>query len=135
MLVMIVPSSLRGSVIHVTIKQKRQKSTSYTVGKHREYEDLMKGRFELTKVMRIERQYDPKTSTSFKTGDITPETIDKLIREGENDGEILIEIFMVDNVSPTLQSSLFIKFSIFQKDLVSFFYHIIILNMTSRYFR
>jgi hypothetical protein len=46
-----------------------------------------KGRYELNKVKRIERQYDPNTSTSFKGGDITPETIDKLIKEGEKDAE------------------------------------------------
>jgi NTE family protein len=70
-----------------SLKAKEAKSTSNTVGEHKEYEDLIKGRFELTKVKRIERQYDPNTSTSLKGGDITPETIDKLIKEGEKDTE------------------------------------------------
>jgi hypothetical protein len=70
-----------------SLKAKEAKSTSDTVGEHREYKDLIKGRFELIKVKRIERQYDPNTSTSFKDRDITPETIDKLIKEGEKDTE------------------------------------------------
>ena len=70
-----------------SLKTKEAKSTSNTVGKLRKYGDLIKGRFELTKIKRIERQYDPNTSTSFKGGDITPETIDKLIKEGERDGD------------------------------------------------
>ena len=36
---------------------KKQIDTSYTLGEHRKYEDLIKGRFEL-KVMRIEHKYD-----------------------------------------------------------------------------
>jgi NTE family protein len=56
-------------------------------GERRTYKDLTMGRFELTNVKRIERKYDANTSTSFKTGDITPETIDKLIKEGEKDAK------------------------------------------------
>ena len=70
------------------LKAKEAKCTSNTVGKLRKYEELMKGRFELSDVKRIERQYDPSTSTSLKIGDITQETIDRLIKEGEKDGEI-----------------------------------------------
>lgn len=70
-----------------SLKTKEARSRSNAVGKHREYGDLIKGRFELTKIRRIERQYDPNTSTSLKTGDITPETIDKMIKEGERDGD------------------------------------------------
>jgi hypothetical protein len=43
--------------------------------------------FELIKVVRIELKYDPETSTSLKIGDITPQTIEKLIEEGEKDAE------------------------------------------------
>jgi hypothetical protein len=68
-----------------SLKSEQAKSTSYTVGDPRSYKDLMRGRFELTKVKRIERKYDPKSSTSFKGGDITPKTIEELIKKGEND--------------------------------------------------
>ena len=66
------------------LKTEDANSTSKTLGEVRKYGDLIKGRFELTKVERIERHYDPCASTSLKTGDITAETIDKLIDEGEN---------------------------------------------------
>jgi NTE family protein len=66
---------------------KEARSTSRTTGEQRKYKDLIQGRFELTKVKRIERQYDPDTSTSLKGGDITPKTIQKLIKEGKKDGE------------------------------------------------
>jgi NTE family protein len=68
-----------------SLKTKEAKSRSNAIGKHKEFGDLLKGRFELIKISRIERRYDPNTSTSFKTGDITPETIDKMIKEGERD--------------------------------------------------
>jgi hypothetical protein len=32
-------------------------------------------------------KYNPKTSTSFKLGDITPQTIRELIEEGEGDAK------------------------------------------------
>ncbi len=70
-----------------SLKTELAKSTSYTVGEHRKYEDLIRGRFELTKVERIERKHHPETSTSFKGGDITPKTIEKLIEEGQGDAE------------------------------------------------
>ena len=69
------------------LKIQEAKGTSRTTGEQRKYKDLIQGRFELTKVKRIERQYNPKTSTSFKGGDITPETIQDLIKEGKRDGE------------------------------------------------
>ena len=73
-----------------SLKAEQAKSTSYTLGEHRKYEDLIRGRFELTKVKRIERKYDANTSTSLKGGDITPQTIEKLIEEGENDTKDLV---------------------------------------------
>jgi NTE family protein len=73
-----------------SLKAEQAKSTSYTLGEHRKYEDLIRGRFELTKVKRIERKYDVNTSTSLKGGDITPQTIEKLIEEGENDTKDLV---------------------------------------------
>jgi hypothetical protein len=70
-----------------SLKTELAKSTSCIVGEHRKNEDLIRGRFELTKVERIERKHDPETSTSLKGGDITPQTIEKLIEEGERDAE------------------------------------------------
>jgi NTE family protein len=68
-----------------SLEAKQAKSTSYTAGEPRSYRDLMKGRFELVKVERIERKFNAGTSTSFKGGDITLKTIKDLIKEGYND--------------------------------------------------
>ncbi|MCC2648055.1 MAG: Patatin-like phospholipase, partial [Nitrososphaeraceae archaeon] len=53
-------------------------------GKSRKYEDLMKGRFKLTKVIRIENT-NYTNSISGKDGDFTAQTIEELIKEGEKD--------------------------------------------------
>jgi hypothetical protein len=50
----------------------------------RNYEDLIRGRFKLNKVIRIERT-NYINSIYGKTGDLTFETIHKLIKEGECD--------------------------------------------------
>ena len=50
----------------------------------RNYEDLIRGRFKLNKVIRIERT-NYVNSIYGKTGDLTFETIHKLIKEGECD--------------------------------------------------
>jgi len=60
-------------------------STSYTSGQPRSFKDLITGRFKLLKVQRIERKYDPETSTSFKGGDTTLQTIQDLIKQGYDD--------------------------------------------------
>jgi NTE family protein len=52
-------------------------------GDYRTYRDLIKGRFDLKKVVTIGRKDDPD-SISNKWADYTSETIDKLINEGEN---------------------------------------------------
>ena len=70
-----------------SLKAELAKCTSYAVGEHIKYQDLIRGSFELTKVERIERKHNPETNTSFKAGDITPQTIEKLIEEGEGDEE------------------------------------------------
>jgi NTE family protein len=53
-------------------------------GKSRKYEDLMKGRFKLTKVIRIENT-NYTNSISGKDGDFTAQTSEELIKEGEKD--------------------------------------------------
>ena len=45
----------------------------------------MTGRFKLLKVQRIERKYDPETSTYCKLGDTTLQTIQDLIKQGYDD--------------------------------------------------
>lgn len=66
------------------------KNTSYTAGEHKKYEDILRGRFKITKSVRIERKYNPNISTSFKGGDITSKTIEEMIKEGENDAILRI---------------------------------------------
>jgi len=53
-------------------------------GKNQKYGDLLKGSFELTKVLRIERK-DDENAVSDKTADFTLDTIKALIMQGEND--------------------------------------------------
>ena len=71
------------------LKNEIAKSTSGTVGEDVKYEDLIRGRFEI-KVMRIERKHDAATSTSFKGADITTQTIEALIKEGEDTKDLVI---------------------------------------------
>jgi predicted acylesterase/phospholipase RssA len=60
-------------------------STSYTSGESRSFKDLMTGQFKLSKVQRIERKYNPESSTYLKLGDITRQTIQDLIKQGRDD--------------------------------------------------
>ena len=61
-------------------------------GVKRSYEDLMKGRFDLQRVVTIEHKDDPD-SISNKWADYTSETINKLIMEGEEfDKKALVKI-------------------------------------------
>ena len=72
------------------LRTSEAKNTSYTVGEHKKYEDILRGRFKITKLVRIERKFNPNISTSFKGGDITSKTIKEMIKEGENDAMIEI---------------------------------------------
>ena len=73
------------------LRTREAENTSYMDGRQKKYEDILRGRFKITKMVRIERKYNPNTSTSFKGGDITSKTIEEIIKEGENDATI--EIF------------------------------------------
>ena len=53
-------------------------------GKQRKYKELIKGRFELTKIIRIERR-DNLDAIYSKFADFTSETIDELIEQGKKD--------------------------------------------------
>ena len=72
------------------LRTREAQNTSYTTGEHKKYEDILRGRFKITKFVRIERKYNPNISTSFKGGDITSKTIEEMIKEGENDAMIEI---------------------------------------------
>jgi hypothetical protein len=72
-----------------TSRIRRRKTYPSAMEKIKVDEDLIKGVFSLAKVVRIERKYDPNTSTSFKTGDLTPKTMNELIEEGEKDAEFI----------------------------------------------
>jgi NTE family protein len=72
------------------LKSKDAKSTFLKNNReHQKYRDLLKGRFELTKIERIERKHSQE-STSRKTADFSPETIKALIKDGENDVQELL---------------------------------------------
>ncbi|HEU5119620.1 MAG TPA: hypothetical protein VFT71_01420 [Candidatus Nitrosocosmicus sp.] len=73
-----------------TLRANRAKNTSYAVGEHMKYDDVMRGRFKITNLVRIERKFNPNTSMSFKVGDITLKTIEEMIKEGEDDAMIEI---------------------------------------------
>ena len=53
-------------------------------GRQRKYNELIKGRFELTKIVRIER-VDNEDAIYSKFADFTSETITELIKQGEQD--------------------------------------------------
>ena len=72
------------------LKSKDAKSTFLkNNSEHQKYSDLLKGRFELTKIERIERKHS-QDILSRKTADFSPETIKALIKEGENDVQELL---------------------------------------------
>ncbi|HSA74887.1 MAG TPA: hypothetical protein VLE21_01725, partial [Candidatus Nitrosocosmicus sp.] len=73
-----------------TLRANRAKNTSYAVGEHMIYDDVMRGRFKITKLVRFEHKFNPNIRTSFKVGDITLKTTEEMIKEGEDDA--LIEI-------------------------------------------
>jgi NTE family protein len=66
--------------------------TSGDAGEHRKYkEDLLKGRFRLTKVIRIEND-SYKDSTSGKVGDFTSKSIMNLIEKGKQDARRVLDV-------------------------------------------
>ncbi|MGA7542619.1 MAG: patatin-like phospholipase family protein [Nitrososphaeraceae archaeon] len=81
----------------------------------RNYEDLIRGRFKLNKVIRIERT-NYINSIYGKTGDLTFETIHKLIKEGECDAwfsliQQLIEDIQVSTDTVHIRDSLLNKWN------------------------
>jgi NTE family protein len=65
--------------------------TSREAGEDRKYKDLLKGRFRLTKVIRIENE-SYKDSISGKVGDFTSQSIRNLIEKGKQDARRVLEV-------------------------------------------
>jgi NTE family protein len=66
--------------------------TSGDAGEHRKYkEDLLKGRFRLTKVIRIEND-SYKDSISGKVGDFTSQSVRNLIEKGKEDARRVLKV-------------------------------------------
>ena len=65
------------------LKNTNTKSTLRS-GEERKYDALIRGSFEITNVIRIERQ-DNSDNISSKFADFTSETIEDLIKQGEKD--------------------------------------------------
>ena len=74
------------------------------------YKDLIKGKFKLINVMRIERSNDIDTSTSkeadysSKPTDFTHDTIKKLIKQGEEDALKILKLCQHSNQDKMLCS-------------------------------
>jgi hypothetical protein len=66
------------------LSSKKDTKSTQRMGEKRKYEDLIKGRFDIATMVRIERK-DDVDGVSSKFADFTIETIDKLIEEGEHD--------------------------------------------------
>jgi NTE family protein len=67
-------------------------NTSRGAGENRKYkEDLLKGRFRLTKVIRIENE-SYKDSISGKVGDFTSQSIRNIIEKGKQDARRVLEV-------------------------------------------
>jgi NTE family protein len=75
------------------IKTTEAKSRGGTV-EHRKYKDLLKGRFKLTKVTRIEPEESGSytDSISGKGGDFTSKTIKSLIEKGKEDAQRVLRV-------------------------------------------
>jgi NTE family protein len=72
------------------ILEKRAKSRQRS-GKARKYEDLVTGRFDMRRVVRIERK-DDRNTISNKSFDFSFDTIQRLIEEGYKEARIQIEM-------------------------------------------
>jgi NTE family protein len=64
-------------------KTESKPESKHRTGRPRKYEDLIKGRFKLSKVVTIERK-DDRHSISNKWADFSSKTIEDLIEEGQN---------------------------------------------------
>jgi hypothetical protein len=72
------------------LKNTRSKSIDVNTGTNRTFEDLIKNRINLTKVVRIENT-DYTNSYFGKTGNLTPEAIQSLIKQGEDDASNVLK--------------------------------------------
>ncbi len=65
--------------------------TNRGAGEDRKYKDLIKGRFRVTKVIRIENE-GYEDSISGKVGDFTSQSIRNLIEKGKQDARRVLEV-------------------------------------------
>ena len=65
--------------------------TNRDAGEHTKYKDLLKGRFRLTKVIRIENE-GYEDSISGKVGDFTSQSIRNLVEKGKQDARRVLEV-------------------------------------------
>jgi NTE family protein len=86
-------------------KMKEARRSTAISGKRKNYGDLIMGIFELTKVVRIERN-DDEHSVSDKIADFTLETIKALIKLGETDTLSVLDSTNIKSLSKTLDCSL-----------------------------
>jgi NTE family protein len=73
-----------------SLLNKTRAKSKTDIGEDRTYKDLLKGRFRLTKVIRIEPE-SYADSISGKGADFTSKTIKSLIEKGENDAETILK--------------------------------------------
>ncbi|HJT48210.1 MAG TPA: patatin-like phospholipase family protein [Nitrososphaeraceae archaeon] len=86
------------------IPKKIAKSTKRT-GERRLYQDLIKGRFNLNKVVRIERKEDDNAISS-KWQDFSSDTVRQLIDNGYKEGSFQMDIyFQIDRVRDLLKDA------------------------------
>jgi hypothetical protein len=73
-----------------SLLNKTRAKSKTDIGEDRTYKDLLKGRFRLTKVIRIEPE-SYADSISGKGADFTSKTIKSLIEKGENDAITILK--------------------------------------------
>lgn len=70
---------------------KQRGKSSFRTGKPREYEELLKGRFAIRRVVRIERKYDPD-AISQKWADYSSGSINRLFEQGYKDAQTAMDL-------------------------------------------
>jgi hypothetical protein len=70
---------------HKILLNDSKTKSKFRDGRPRTYLDLLIGRFDVNEKLKIERTEDNQDTISNKWTDLSPETISKLIRQGEQD--------------------------------------------------
>ena len=103
------------------ILEKRAKSRQRS-GKARKYEDLVTGRFDMKRVVRIERK-DDRDTISNKSFDFSSDTIQQLIEKGYKEARIQIEIeskvqSLIDKIIELQKTEMITKKGIIDQDKI-----------------